>query len=62
MSVTDPRSSGNSTLLRELYSDLPYVNLEDLTLRNLAVDAPEFFSVLQVESGRTRTRTRPLTK
>lgn len=41
--VTGPRQSGKSTLCRHLFSDYPYYNLEDLSLRDRAKEDPKGF-------------------
>lgn len=44
ITLTGPRQSGKTTLCRELYPDLPYVNLEDSgTLQELGNDVKAFF-------------------
>lgn len=43
VTVTGPRQSGKSTLIKKLFGDLPYVNLESLNTRNLAKEDPSGF-------------------
>ena len=43
VSVTGPRQSGKSTLVREQFPDFTYLNLEDPTLRALATEDPMGF-------------------
>lgn len=43
VSVTGPRQSGKSTLLREMFPDLAYLNLEDPGIRRLAQEDPVGF-------------------
>ena len=43
ISLTGPRQSGKSTLVRSLFSDLPYVLLEDPDVRALAEQDPRGF-------------------
>ncbi|MCQ4615946.1 MULTISPECIES: ATP-binding protein [Corynebacterium] len=43
VSVTGPRQSGKSTLIREQFPDFTYLNLEDPTLRALATEDPTGF-------------------
>jgi predicted AAA+ superfamily ATPase len=43
LSLTGPRQSGKTTLLRAIYPDLPYVSLEDLDNRELAIRDPRGF-------------------
>lgn len=40
---TGARKTGKTTLLKSLYKDLPYVNLEDLDNRTLATEDPRGF-------------------
>lgn len=39
--VTGPRQSGKTTLVRSVFLDLPYVNLEDPSLRRYAQEDPK---------------------
>ena len=41
--LTGPRQSGKTTLLRAIYTDLPYATLEDPDARALAIDDPRGF-------------------
>ncbi|MDZ7813101.1 MAG: ATP-binding protein [Ideonella sp.] len=41
--ITGPRQSGKTTLAREVFSDLPYVNLEDPDVREQAILDPRLF-------------------
>ena len=43
ISLTGPRQSGKTTLLRSIYVDLPYVNLEEIDMRNSALSDPRGF-------------------
>lgn len=43
LAVTGPRQSGKTTLVREQFSQLPYVNLEDPDTRELALADPRRF-------------------
>ena len=43
LTVTGPRQSGKTTLCRSLFSDLPYVNLEDLSLLAQVQSDPKAF-------------------
>lgn len=43
ISLTGPRQSGKTTLLRYIYDDLPYVNLEEIDMRNSALSDPRGF-------------------
>jgi predicted AAA+ superfamily ATPase len=43
ISLTGPRQSGKTTLLRSIYDDLPYVNLEEIDIRNSALSDPRGF-------------------
>ena len=43
VSVTGPRQSGKSTLVREVFPDFDYLNLEDPQLRTAALDDPVGF-------------------
>ncbi len=43
LTVTGPRQSGKTTLCRSLFSDLPYVNLEDLSLLAQVRSDPKAF-------------------
>ena len=41
--LTGPRQSGKTTCLRSIYKDLPYVSLEDIEIRNTAINDPRGF-------------------
>ena len=43
ISLTGPRQSGKTTLLRSIYDDLPYVSLEEIDMRNGALNDPRGF-------------------
>ncbi len=43
ITLTGPRQSGKTTLLISIYSDLPYVSLEDIDVRNAAINDPRGF-------------------
>jgi predicted AAA+ superfamily ATPase len=43
VSLTGPRQSGKTTILRSIYDDLPYVNLEEIDMRNSALNDPRGF-------------------
>lgn len=43
VSVTGPRQSGKTTLVRSLFSDKPYVSLENPDARNFAINDPRGF-------------------
>ena len=43
VSITGPRQSGKSTLVKHLFPDYEYVNLEDEATRNLAIADPSGF-------------------
>ena len=43
LSVSGPRQSGKTTLVREVFSHLSYVNFEDIELRTLAQQDPKQF-------------------
>ncbi len=43
ISLTGPRQSGKTTLLRSMFSNLPYVSLEDPDTRTIATDDPRKF-------------------
>lgn len=50
VTLTGPRQSGKSTLLRHLFSNLPYFSMEDLDIRQLAKLDPKGF-LNQFENG-----------
>lgn len=43
ITLTGPRQSGKSTLFRHLFPDTPYYSLEDLDIRQNAIDDPKGF-------------------
>lgn len=43
ITLTGPRQSGKTTLLRSIYDDLPYVSLEEIDMRNSALNDPRGF-------------------
>ncbi len=43
VAVTGPRQSGKSTLVRAIFPDYKYVNLEDIETRRFAMDDPKGF-------------------
>ena len=43
LALTGPRQSGKTTLARNAFADLPYVNLEDLDTREFALSDPRRF-------------------
>ena len=43
VAVFGPRQCGKTTLIRELFPDFSYANLEDMNIRNLAKNDPEEF-------------------
>jgi predicted AAA+ superfamily ATPase len=43
ITLTGPRQSGKTTLIRQVLSDVPYVSLEDIDNRNLALNDPRGF-------------------
>ncbi|MCF8363178.1 MAG: ATP-binding protein [Prolixibacteraceae bacterium] len=43
LTLTGPRQSGKTTLLKTIYTDIPYVNLEDIDVRNFAINDPRGF-------------------
>lgn len=43
ITLTGPRQSGKTTLLKSIYTDIPYVSLEDLDVRNSALNDPRGF-------------------
>jgi uncharacterized protein len=43
VSITGPRQSGKTTLIKHLFSDLPYVSLEDYDERQFAIQDPRGF-------------------
>jgi len=51
VAVTGPRQSGKTTLARQAFAELPYVNLEDLDTRELAQSDPRRFLARHVEGA-----------
>lgn len=43
IAVTGPRQSGKSTLVKEIFPDYTYINLEDIEIRKFALDDPKGF-------------------
>ncbi|MFQ3619951.1 MAG: ATP-binding protein [Spirochaetales bacterium] len=43
VTITGPRQSGKSTLVKALFKDKPYVSLEDLSIRQQALEDPRGF-------------------
>lgn len=43
ITLTGPRQSGKTTLLKSIYTDLPYASLEDIDFRNEALKDPRGF-------------------
>lgn len=43
ITLTGPRQSGKTTLLKSIYTDIPYVSLEDIDIRNNAIGDPRGF-------------------
>lgn len=43
ITVTGPRQSGKTTLIKSICTDIPYVSLEDIDMRNNAIDDPRGF-------------------
>lgn len=43
ITLTGPRQSGKTTLLKSIYTDIPYINLEDIDVRNAALNDPRGF-------------------
>jgi uncharacterized protein len=43
ITLTGPRQSGKTTLLKSIYTDLPYVSLEDIDIRKNAINDPRGF-------------------
>jgi uncharacterized protein len=43
ITLTGPRQSGKTTLIKSLYTDLPYVSLEDIDIRKNAINDPRGF-------------------
>lgn len=43
LTLTGPRQTGKTTLLKSIYTDVPYVSLEDIDNRNFAENDPRGF-------------------
>jgi len=43
LTLTGPRQSGKTTLIQSIFTDLPYINLEDIDVRNNAIKDPKGF-------------------
>lgn len=43
ITLTGPRQSGKTTLLKSIYTDLPYLSLEDIDIRTAALNDPRGF-------------------
>lgn len=43
VAVTGPRQSGKTTLVRKVFKDKPYANLENPDIRRFAIDDPRGF-------------------
>jgi predicted AAA+ superfamily ATPase len=43
ITLTGPRQSGKTTILKSIYKDIPYVSLEDIDIRNNAIADPRSF-------------------
>jgi len=43
ITLTGPRQSGKTTLLKSIYNDIPYVSIEDIDIRNNAIGDPRGF-------------------
>ncbi|MCK9320646.1 MAG: ATP-binding protein [Bacteroidales bacterium] len=43
ITLTGPRQSGKTTLLKSIYKNLPYISLEDIDNRNMAIRDPRGF-------------------
>lgn len=51
ITVTGPRQSGKTTLLRHIFSDMVYYSLENLDVRSMAADDPRAFLASGGERG-----------
>gem|GEM_PF-3584109 len=68
VTLTGPRQSGKTTLVKEVFGNKPYANLESLQTRELAETDPIGFldrypdgAVLDERSGRRSAKLRPPT-
>jgi predicted AAA+ superfamily ATPase len=43
LTLVGPRQSGKTTLAKALFAHLPYVNMEDFTMRSFAIEDPKSF-------------------
>jgi hypothetical protein len=43
LTLTGPRQTGKTTLLKAIYKDIPYITLEDIDNKNLALNDPKGF-------------------
>ncbi|MEG1523387.1 MAG: AAA family ATPase, partial [Bacteroidales bacterium] len=43
ITVTGPRQSGKTTLLQNIFNELPYFSLENLDIQNFAINDPVAF-------------------
>lgn len=43
MTLTGPRQSGKTTLIKSAYFDMPYVSMEDIDIRQIALQDPRGF-------------------
>jgi hypothetical protein len=41
--LTGPRQSGKTTILKSIYTDIPYVSLDDIDIRSAAINDPRGF-------------------
>jgi len=50
ITLTGPRQSGKTTLLRNLFNDLPYYSLENLAIRDFAINDPKFVRIIEFQT------------
>ena len=50
MTITGPRQSGKTTIIKKVFNELPYLSLEDLDIRAFAINDPRGF-LLQNSQG-----------
>lgn len=43
ITLTGPRQSGKTTLIKEVFKDLPYYSMENLDIQNFALNDPVAF-------------------
>jgi uncharacterized protein len=43
ITITGPRQSGKTTLLQNIFGELPYFSLENLDIQNFAINDPVAF-------------------